>query len=136
MIRAHGVSAIGYGFGGPIDGGAASRKSHQVGGWENFPLAEWTRERFGIPVVLNNDCDAAALGEAKFGAGRGRRVVFYVTVGTGVGGGLVCGEKVYTGAGSIAAEIGHLRSGLAATSDDDTVERVVAGPGIVASRGG
>jgi glucokinase len=107
--------------------------SHQVAGWDDFPLAQWTRDTFGLPVVVNNDCDAAALAEARLGAAAGKRIVFYVTVGTGVGGGLVIDAQIHRGGRGVAAEIGHLRPGLHCESAEQTVEAAVAGPGIVAS---
>src|SRR4051812_16268114 len=67
------ISAVGIGFGGPVDADRGEvTTSHQVAGWEHFPLASWVREALGVPrVVLQNDADTAALGEARFGAGRG-----------------------------------------------------------------
>jgi glucokinase len=82
---------------------------------------------------MANDCDAACLAEARFGAGRGQRVVFYVTVGRGIGGGLVIDGRLHAGAGLAAAEIGHLRPGLNATEPDQTVESLASGWGIAAA---
>jgi glucokinase len=107
-------------------------KSHQIDGWEDVELAKWCRERLGVPTRLQNDCDVAALAEARFGAGRNERVVFYVTVGTGVGGGLVVDRRLFHGAGPSVAEIGHLRPGLHSDHADDTVESVASGWGISA----
>jgi glucokinase len=132
LIAAHGVRGVGYGFGGPVDAASGRTiKSHQVAGWDDFPLAQWTQETLGVPVVLNNDCDAAALAEARYGAGAGKKAVFYVTVGTGVGGGFVVDSQLYRGTRGIAAEIGHLRPGLLADDAARTVEAAAAGPGIV-----
>ncbi len=75
----------------------------------------------------------AALAEARFGAGRDKRSVFYVTVGTGVGGGLVLGGTLYGSDRPAIAEIGHLRPGLDATEPSQTVESLASGPGIEAS---
>lgn len=134
LVAAHFVRGVGYGFGGPLDLAAGRTiKSHQVAGWDDFPLAEWTQSVLGVPVVLNNDCDAAALAEARFGAGAGKKFVFYVTVGTGVGGGLVIDGQIYRGSRGVAAEIGHLRPGLLCDDEKSTVEDAVAGPGIVAA---
>jgi glucokinase len=80
--------------------------------------------------VLENDCDAAGLAEARLGAGRGRKVVFFVTVGTGIGGGLVIDGQIYRAGGHGAAEIGHLRPGLHADRPDQTVESLASGWGI------
>ena len=61
--------AVGFGFGGPINGPAGIvTTSHQVAGWDNFPLASWCTKTFGVPTYLGNDCDMAALAEARFGA--------------------------------------------------------------------
>jgi glucokinase len=125
------IQAIGFGFGGPINAAAGIvTTSHQVEGWDNFPLARWCSDQFGAPTYLGNDCDMAALAEARFGAGRGKRSVLYVTVGTGVGGGLVIEGKLYGSDRPAIAEIGHLRPGLDATEPGQTVESLAAGPGI------
>src|SRR5581483_9219060 len=92
----------------------------------------WTEENLGVPTRLGNDCDMAALAEASFGAGADCRVVFYVTVGTGIGGGLVIDRCVHGTDRPAAAEIGHLRPGLAAMSPHQTVESEAAGPAIEA----
>ena len=82
LIAEHGIGAIGFGFGGPVDV-AAGRvvKSHHVDGWNGFPLADWCRQTLGLPAAVANDSDMAGLGEARFGAGRGVKVVFYTNVG-------------------------------------------------------
>jgi glucokinase len=102
--------AVGIGFGGPVDSSRGSiLRSHQVEGWEDFPLADWARQALDIPLVaVENDADTAGLGEAHFGAGRGKSPVFYVTIGSGIGGGLVLDGRIYRGSGIGASEIGHL----------------------------
>lgn len=134
LVARHNVSAIGIGFGGPVD---AARgvvvKSHHVDGWDRHPLVDWCRATLALPAKLENDCDAAGLAEARFGAGRGRKVVFYVTVGTGIGGGLIIEGNIYRGHGRGAAEIGHLRPGLHADRPDQTVESLASGWGIAAA---
>ena len=87
----------------------------------------------GVPAKVENDCDAAALAEARYGAGRGANPVFYVTVGTGIGGGLVVDGRIYRGSGHGAAEIGHLRPGLDCDDAEAIVEANAAGWGIAAS---
>ena len=134
LLEHHRVTSIGIGFGGPIDV-ASGRifRSHQIEGWHDFPLADWSRRTFGLPTAVGNDCDLAGLAEAKFGAGRGRRVLFYVTVGSGIGGGLIVDGQIYRGNGVAAAEIGHLRPGLHADRPDETVEALASGWGIAAA---
>ena len=102
--------AAGVGFGGPVDAAlGVVVRSHQVEGWAGFPLADWVRSELGIDrVVVQNDADTAGLGEARFGSGVGLSPVFYVTVGSGIGGGLILDGRIYRGSGSGAAEIGHL----------------------------
>ena len=79
---------------------------------------------------MGNDCDVAALAEARFGAGQGRRTVFFVTVGTGIGGGLVLDGKLHGDGRKAAAEIGHMRPGLQAMDPSVTVESMASGRGI------
>ncbi len=134
MISSHQVQRIGIGFGGPVDASQGRViKSHQIQGWDNFHLVQWCRETFGLPVALGNDCDSATLAEARFGAGQGRRSVFFVTVGTGVGGGFVKDGRLLSEGRPAACEIGHLRPGLHADAADATVESLASGWGIAAA---
>ncbi|MGI8786039.1 MAG: ROK family protein [Acidobacteriota bacterium] len=100
---------IGYGFGGPV-----SRQSNRPlqsfseRGWDLVDPAEILRKRFGVSAFLENDCNAAALGEALFGAGRGRQTVFYITLGTGCGGGLIHRQRIVDFGDSGEAEFGHI----------------------------
>jgi glucokinase len=134
LVKKHRVKRIGYGFGGPIDE-ARGRiiKSHHVEGWDDFPLLSWTKETLGVAAVLGNDADLAGLAEARFGAGAGKDPVFYVTVGTGIGGGLIVAGRPFRGHGPAAFEIGHLRPGLHADHPDQTVESLASGWGIAAA---
>ncbi len=134
LVRDYRIQAIGVGFGGPVDA-AAGRTiiSHQVEGWEDFPLAGWCRKTFNLPVVMANDSDSAGLAEALFGAGRGHRVVFYNNVGSGIGGALVIEGRLYRGGGGVASELGHLRPGLGAATADQTVESIASGWAIAAA---
>jgi glucokinase len=104
------IDAVGIGFGGPVDTERGiTTKSHHVAGWDNFRLADWVRRELGIErVVVGNDADVAGLGEARFGAGRGFSPVLYLTIGSGIGGGLIIDGKIYRGAGAGAIEIGHM----------------------------
>jgi glucokinase len=105
------LRGVGIGFGGPTDDQTQTViKSHQIKGWDDFPLAKWLSDLIGVPAVLCNDADVAGLAEALFGAGKGLSPIFYITVGTGVGGGLIVDGQIYRGVGRGAAEIGHLRT--------------------------
>ena len=105
-----GAAAIGIGFGGPVDWSSGKiQRSHQIEGWSEFDIAGWMGEMAGIPVLVDNDANVAALGEAVRGAGRGKNPVFYTTLGSGVGGGLVVDGSIYHGASPGEAEIGHIR---------------------------
>jgi glucokinase len=102
------VAAVGVSFGGPVDFPAGRTVTcHHLAGWEDFPLREAVAQRTGLPVVMDNDANAAALGEATFGAARGCQHVLYLTVSTGIGGGLILNGRVHRGANSMAGEIGH-----------------------------
>jgi glucokinase len=104
------VEAVGIGFGGPVDWRTGEiRCSHHVEGWSNFPLGAWVKEQTGLPVFVDNDANVASLGEACHGAGAGRNPVFYVTMGSGVGGGLTVDGRIYHGATPGESEIGHVR---------------------------
>lgn len=107
------IDGVGIGFGGPVDDSTQTViKSHQIPGWDDFPLAEWVSQLLGWPVALGNDADVAGLAEALFGAGKELSPVFYITVGSGIGGGLILDGKIHRGVGRGAAEIGHLRMPL------------------------
>jgi glucokinase len=112
------VKAVGIGFGGPVDSDrGVVVKSFQVPGWEGFPLADWVRDELGVSTVsLHNDADTAGLGEARFGAGVGLSPIVYVTVGSGIGGGLIIDGRIYRGAGAGAMEIGHLLTDMASST--------------------
>lgn len=102
--------AVGVGFGGPVDWRTGRLCcSHHVAGWSDFPLGDWLREQTGLPSAVDNDANVAALAEARLGAGREQDPVLYVTLGSGVGGGLVCGGAIYHGAPPGEVEIGHVR---------------------------
>ena len=101
---------IGIGFGGPVDFASQTiALSTHVGGWNNFKLCAFLRERFGgVPAIMDNDANAGALGEGLHGAGSGSRPLFYMTLSTGIGGGILLGDGIYRGADSYAGELGHV----------------------------
>ncbi len=101
-------SALGIGVPGPV--------KHQEGvcvyapnleGWKNLPVASPLREKLGLPVFILNDANAATLAEARFGAGRGARSMLMLTLGTGIGSGLIIDHQLYIGATERGAEVGH-----------------------------
>lgn len=110
VVARYQPKTIGVGFGGPVDWRTGRICcSHHVEGWSGFPVSEWLGDLTGLRVEVDNDANVAALGEARQGAGTGRNPVFYVTLGSGVGGGLVVGNQIYHGAIPGEAEIGHVR---------------------------
>ncbi len=103
-------SAIGVGFGGPVDWRTGVICcSHHIEGWTDFPLGPRLSGLAGAPVYVDNDANVAALAEARRGGGHGFNPVFYVTLGSGVGGGLVVDGRIYHGARPGEVEIGHVR---------------------------
>ena len=134
LLQRYRVTRAGIGFGGPVEPGSGRViKSHQISGWDGFPLGVWCRRTLGVEAVVGNDCNVAALAEARWGAGANRSPVFFVTVGTGVGGGLVIDGHIFGGDRPAVAEIGHLRPGLLADRPEATVESISSGWGIAAA---
>lgn len=112
--------AIGVGYGGPVDWRSGRiAKSYHISGWSGFPLGEWLSELSGIPAFVENDANVAAFGEARCGAGAGKSPVFYTTIGSGVGGGLVVDGRIYHGAVPGEMEFGHLRLDRTGTITED-----------------
>jgi glucokinase len=104
-----GVAGVGIIAPGPLDPFAGVVFSTpNIPGWENLPLRDLMQARLGRPVFLGNDANLAALGEWKFGAGRGHDDVLYLTISTGIGGGVVSGGRLLLGARGLAAEVGHV----------------------------
>jgi glucokinase len=75
--------------------------------WDRFPIVSLLNERFKVPVTLDNDANVAALGEYIYGAGRGYKNIFYITVSTGIGGGIIINGEIFHGVSSGAGELGH-----------------------------
>jgi len=99
----------GIGFGGPVN--FAEQRvvlSTHVGGWRDFDLCGFIRGLIGAAAVMDNDANVGALGEAEFGAGTGCSPLFYMTLSTGIGGGIYEEGRIWRGADSYAGEIGHL----------------------------
>jgi glucokinase len=99
----------GIGFGGPVDFRRQTiTLSTHVAGWQSFPLLDRIEHIVGVRPVVDNDANVGALGEYHFGAGKGADPLFYMTLSTGIGGGIIWNGHVYRGADSFAGELGHL----------------------------
>ena len=99
----------GIGFGGPVDFGEQRVAfSTHVGGWNNFRLTEFLSRELAVPAIMDNDANAGALAEATYGAGKGHSPLFYMTLSTGIGGGIYADGNIWRGADGWAGEIGHL----------------------------
>lgn len=121
------VAATGIGFGGPVNWQTGTiATSFHIEGWADCNLVSWLEPIVGSPVFIDNDANVAALGEAFLGAGKGHSLVLYITVGSGVGGGLIVDEKIYHGAIPGEVEIGHLRM----NKSGDTFQDLCSGWGI------
>jgi glucokinase len=123
-LRHHRITAAGIGFGGPIDWKTGRiALSHHIEGWADFEITSWMQDLVHVPVQVDNDANTAALAEALRGAGKHSNPVFYVTLGSGVGGGLVVNGAIFHGATPGEAEIGHVRLDKSGT----TIERRCSG---------
>jgi glucokinase len=97
------------GFGGPVYFAQQMvALSTHVGGWQGFDLVGFVRRELGAPAVMDNDANVGALGEAEYGAGKGFSPLFYMTLSTGIGGGIYADGRIWRGADSYGGEIGHL----------------------------
>jgi len=106
--RPENIRAVGVGAPGPLDPRTGIVHQAPNLGWKEAPLRAGLEARLGLPVRLENDANLGALGEYAFGAGRGGTELVYVTVSTGIGGGLILRGEIYGGAGGGAGEIGHI----------------------------
>ena len=107
MAERDDVVALGVGAAGMVQLDGVMRFAPNVA-WREFPLRERIQSAVGIPTLVENDANAAAWGEFRFGAGRGSSDMLLVTVGTGIGGGIVSGGRLFRGAYGFAGEIGHI----------------------------
>lgn len=105
-----GIYGIGISCGGPLDSkrGIIMSPPNLVG-WDNIPIADMLEKRFGIPTRIQNDANACALAEWRFGAARGCDNVIFLTFGTGMGAGLILDGRLYSGTNDMAGEVGHVR---------------------------
>lgn len=101
--------SIGIGCAGSIDHKAGVvRESPNFPNWKNVPLCKWVSEDFQVPVLIDNDANCAVIADWKLGAARGASQVVLLTLGTGVGGGLIVNDQILRGATGTAAELGHV----------------------------
>lgn len=124
----------GVSCGGPL---SADRKRicspPNLPGWDEVPVIEYLKEKLGIPVYMENDADACALAEWKYGAGKGCNSMVFLTFGTGLGCGLILDGRLYRGASGMAGEIGHIRmekDGPAGYGKNGSLEGFCSGGGI------
>ncbi len=133
LLAGRAPAAAGVSFGGPVDFAAGVvRLSHHVRGWEGVSLRDRLAVEFGCPVAVDNDANVAALGEHRYGAGRGLSDLMYITVSTGVGGGWILGGRPWRGHEGMAGEIGHTVADPAGPpclcGKRGCVERLASGP--------
>jgi glucokinase len=103
------VLAIGAAAPGPLNPKTGVLyRAPNIPGWDNLPLRKTLEDAFNVPVAVGNDANMAALGECRFGAGRGHSDLIYITISTGIGGGVMLDDRLVLGAKGLAAEIGHV----------------------------
>ncbi len=105
-----------------------------IPGWNNLPLRKLIQDQFKVPVAIGNDANLAALGEWRFGAGIGHRHLVYLTVSTGIGGGVIIDNQLLQGLHGLAAELGHITvipdGPLCGCGQRGHLEAVTSGPAI------
>lgn len=132
------IEGMGFGFPGQIDcQKGIVRLAPNIPGWVDVPIAAIMEKEFGIPTRVDNDVRCAALGELNFGAGIGCENLICITVGTGIGSGLIINGKLVRGASNAAGEIGHIKldmtgGPLCGCGDRGCLEAFASGPSIVA----
>ena len=128
------IQSVGVSCGGPLDIDRGLILSPpNLPGWDRTPIVSMLRESLGIPVYLQNDANAGALAEWRWGAGKGCRNIIFLTFGTGLGAGLIVNGQLYTGANDMAGEVGHIRLaefGPAGYGKIGTLEGFASGGGI------
>lgn len=133
-----GIEGIGFDFPGQIDyKNGIVRLAPNIPGWVNIPIAKIIEDEFKIPTRIDNDVHCAALGELNFGAGKGCENFICMTVGTGIGSGIVINGKLVRGASNAAGELGHIKlqmheGPLCGCGDYGCLEAFASGPSIVA----
>ncbi|HZK39752.1 MAG TPA: ROK family protein, partial [Clostridia bacterium] len=109
-LKASDITAIGISCGGPLSSAQGVIYSPpNLPDWDGVPIVALFNERYGVPVYLQNDANACALAEWRFGAGKGYSNLIFLTFGTGMGAGLILDGKLYSGTNDMAGEVGHIR---------------------------
>jgi glucokinase len=132
------VSGIGFGFPGQVDyKSGVVKNAPNIPGWVDIPIAKMIEAEFNVPVRADNDVRCAALGELNFGAGVGCENLICITVGTGIGSGLIINGKLVRGASNAAGEIGHIKlqmheGPMCGCGDTGCMEAFASGPSMVA----
>lgn len=132
------IQGMGFGFPGQVDYKAGIvRNAPNIPGWVEIPIAKIFEDEFHIPTRVDNDVRCAALGELNYGAGKGCENLICITVGTGIGSGLVVNGKLVRGASNAAGEIGHIKlqmngGPICGCGDTGCLEAFASGPAIVA----
>lgn len=137
-LSAKDIEGIGFGLPGQVDfKSGIVRLITNIPGWVEIPLAKMIEDEFHIPTRIDNDVRCAALGELNFGAGKGCENLICITVGTGIGSGLIINGKLVRGASNAAGEIGHIKlqmhdGPICGCGDTGCLEAFASGPSIVA----
>lgn len=132
------IEGIGFGFPGQVDyKSGIVRLAPNIPGWVDVPIAKLIEDEYHIPTRVDNDVRCAALGELNFGAGKGCENLICITVGTGIGSGLIVNGKLVRGASNAAGEIGHIKlqmndGPICGCGDTGCLEAFASGPSIVA----
>ncbi len=110
-VKEYGVTAAGISCGGPLSGekGLIVSTPNLAKGWHGFYIVEYVKREFGLSARLQNDANACAVAEWRFGAGQGTKNMIFLTFGTGLGAGLILDGKLYAGTNDNAGEAGHIR---------------------------
>jgi len=129
------VTAIGVAVPGPLDPFQGILfAAPNIPAWQNLPLARLLQERCSVPVMMGNDANLAALGEWNFGAGKGHHHLVYLTVSTGIGGGVIVDDHLLLGSRGLAAEFGHITvqsdGPLCSCGQRGHLEALASGPAI------
>jgi glucokinase len=135
-IWQHGICAIGIASPGPLDPHTGViLATPNIPEWQNFPLAPNLSKHFGVPVYLDNDANMAGLAEWQYGAGKGHHDLVYLTISTGIGGGVISNDHLLQGFRGMGAELGHMvidvDGPLCGCGQHGHIESFSSGPAIV-----